>query len=138
MSFRLKKTKKQKLQRFLHVIKELLYCNISTIYEAATVNNSIPAFPNDILLRKPIRRMLQIPQSKPMAPTQVRELWETNPRRRGNGRILSILPPRIARATFVARVRAPSPFALVRRGASLAQIISIARLAPNQVRQHFP
>uniref|UniRef100_A0A0A9CIY3 Pk8-a n=1 Tax=Arundo donax TaxID=35708 RepID=A0A0A9CIY3_ARUDO len=84
-----------------HVIKKLLYCNISSIYKSATVNYSIPTLSNDVLLRKLIGCMLQIPQSKPMTPSQMRKLRKTNQRRCRDSCILRILPPSITRAAFI-------------------------------------
>ena len=106
---------KNKIQRSLHVIKKLFYCNVSSIYESATVNYSISTFSDDILLRKPIRRMLQIPQSKPMTPTQMWKLREANQRRCSDSCILRVLPPSIARASLISRIRTTSSFALVVR-----------------------
>ena len=61
------------------VIQQVLNNNFSPITKNLTVHNPIPTFPNHILLTQPIRRSLQLSQSVPPPPPQMRHLGPTFP-----------------------------------------------------------
>jgi len=121
----------------LHVVKDLLDGNFSSVHQTPTVHNSIATLSQHILLGETVGSKLKVTLSKPVTPAKMREFGKADERRRRHKRRRRIGLPPWPRAPILTGVHAGGTIDIANR-APLAHVIVIRGLAERHVAQRRP